>query len=138
MFLVNCFYNVILTWAIYYFFASFTRNLPWDSCGNDWNTDMCRLTKKVGQAAANTTHNFTTETTDLTTATPASITANWTTPIAEATTYAGNQTTAAAAVFLDPTIEFWELVGDERKRRKDVAHSSTCAVYKYENQQVIN
>ena len=42
VFFVNCYYNIILTWALYYFFASFTFDLPWDSCDNYWNTEYCR------------------------------------------------------------------------------------------------
>jgi len=41
VFFLNCYYNVILAWAFYYFFASFTTELPWENCGHDWNTPMC-------------------------------------------------------------------------------------------------
>jgi len=44
VFFVNCYYNIILTWALYYFFASFTFDLPWDSCDNYWNTENCATT----------------------------------------------------------------------------------------------
>ena len=41
-FMASCFvglyYNMIIAWTIYYFFASFTSQLPWDSCGNDFNS----------------------------------------------------------------------------------------------------
>ncbi|BFZ14919.1 hypothetical protein BsWGS_17958 [Bradybaena similaris] len=39
--LLDCYYNVILCWAFYYFFASFTTELPWQHCGHEWNTDNC-------------------------------------------------------------------------------------------------
>ncbi|XP_070531963.1 sodium- and chloride-dependent glycine transporter 1-like [Ptychodera flava] len=34
-------YNVIITYTIYYMFASFTKSLPWIGCDHSWNTDMC-------------------------------------------------------------------------------------------------
>ncbi|XP_008283676.1 solute carrier family 6 member 11a [Stegastes partitus] len=34
-------YIVILAWAFLYFFSSFSRELPWTSCNNTWNTDQC-------------------------------------------------------------------------------------------------
>jgi len=33
-FYTDFFYNVIIAWAIYYFFASFTTQLPWTTCNN--------------------------------------------------------------------------------------------------------
>ena len=42
VFFLNCYYNVILAWAFYYVFASFTDKLPWEECGQYWNTLCCR------------------------------------------------------------------------------------------------
>lgn len=40
-FYVDFFYNVIIAWALHFFFASFTSQLPWISCSNSWNTPQC-------------------------------------------------------------------------------------------------
>lgn len=36
---IGTYYNIILSWAFFYIFSSFTTNLPWASCGNWWNTE---------------------------------------------------------------------------------------------------
>jgi len=38
---VCVYYNVIIAWTIYYFVLSFSWELPWSTCNNDWNTDYC-------------------------------------------------------------------------------------------------
>ncbi|KAK7580355.1 hypothetical protein V9T40_000984 [Parthenolecanium corni] len=40
-FYVDFYYNVIIAWALRFFFASFTDILPWTTCNNDWNTPFC-------------------------------------------------------------------------------------------------
>ncbi|XP_077458901.1 solute carrier family 6 member 11a [Stigmatopora argus] len=34
-------YMVILAWAFLYLFSSFSKEMPWASCDNPWNTDSC-------------------------------------------------------------------------------------------------
>ncbi|XP_046570767.1 sodium- and chloride-dependent creatine transporter 1-like, partial [Haliotis rubra] len=35
------YYNILLAWPIYYLVRSCTTVLPWTTCGNWWNTDLC-------------------------------------------------------------------------------------------------
>ncbi|XP_068092817.1 sodium-dependent dopamine transporter isoform X1 [Hyperolius riggenbachi] len=41
---VGFFYNVIIAWALYYLFSSFTSELPWVHCNNSWNSPNCSET----------------------------------------------------------------------------------------------
>jgi len=38
---VGLYYNMIIAWTIYYFFASLTSDLPWQYCHNDFNDKEC-------------------------------------------------------------------------------------------------
>lgn len=40
-FIVSIYYNLIITWSLYYFFNSFRDPLPWDGCNKTWNTENC-------------------------------------------------------------------------------------------------
>ncbi|XP_012241910.1 sodium- and chloride-dependent GABA transporter ine isoform X1 [Bombus impatiens] len=42
-FLMSTYHNVIIAYAIYYFFAAFRAKQPWSECGNSWNTLACWL-----------------------------------------------------------------------------------------------
>ncbi|RXN29200.1 sodium- and chloride-dependent GABA transporter 2-like protein [Labeo rohita] len=54
--LYNCtYYIIILAWALFYLFFSFSSQLPWASCNNTWNTDDC-----LNHAETNLTLNWTT------------------------------------------------------------------------------
>ncbi|CAF0763036.1 unnamed protein product [Adineta ricciae] len=35
------YYNVLIAWALFYFFLSFRSRLLWSTCGNWWNTARC-------------------------------------------------------------------------------------------------
>ena len=36
--LVAIYYNMIIGWSLYYLFASFTSELPWEKCRPEWST----------------------------------------------------------------------------------------------------
>ncbi|KAI7813728.1 sodium- and chloride-dependent GABA transporter ine isoform X1 [Triplophysa rosa] len=40
-FIMCTYYNVIITWALYYMFSSFRSELAWENCNNTWNTVNC-------------------------------------------------------------------------------------------------
>lgn len=52
--ITNFFYCRIIGWAVYYFIASFSYELPWEKCGNPWNTISC-LAVDVPSNFTNTT-----------------------------------------------------------------------------------
>ncbi|XP_045866623.1 sodium- and chloride-dependent GABA transporter 2 isoform X2 [Meles meles] len=39
--LLNIYYIIVLAWALFYLFSSFTIDLPWGSCHHEWNTEYC-------------------------------------------------------------------------------------------------
>lgn len=39
--LLNFYYIIVLAWGIFYFYFSFSSELPWSTCNNYWNTDAC-------------------------------------------------------------------------------------------------
>ncbi|VEL14522.1 unnamed protein product [Protopolystoma xenopodis] len=40
-FIVGLYYNAFIAWAVFYVANSFTDQLPWNSCGQFWNTANC-------------------------------------------------------------------------------------------------
>ena len=44
-FLVSAYHNLLLAWALYYLlFASMQKHIPWDTCGNSWNS-ICKCSR---------------------------------------------------------------------------------------------
>lgn len=39
--MICIYYNVIIAWSLYYFFASMNSEVPWAGCDNWWNTIYC-------------------------------------------------------------------------------------------------
>ncbi|XP_036379971.1 sodium- and chloride-dependent GABA transporter ine [Megalops cyprinoides] len=40
-FIMCTYYNVIITWSLYYLFSSFQSPLPWENCNNTWSQPNC-------------------------------------------------------------------------------------------------
>ncbi|ESN90551.1 hypothetical protein HELRODRAFT_108638 [Helobdella robusta] len=55
---VALYYNVIITWCLYYFFASLTSQLPWEYCNNAWNTKYCATSEQFKNNISNTEGDF--------------------------------------------------------------------------------
>ena len=55
--IVCVYYNIIITWTIYFLYQSFRAVLPWSTCDNEWNTASCYMRGETGGAgnATNTT-----------------------------------------------------------------------------------
>ena len=47
--LVCIYYNIIITYTVYYLFASMNSVLPWSTCNNTWNTDRCVAKREENQ-----------------------------------------------------------------------------------------
>ncbi|XP_033632370.1 sodium- and chloride-dependent glycine transporter 1-like [Asterias rubens] len=39
--MVVVYYNIIMAWTAFFIFKSFTLELPWKTCDNEWNSDDC-------------------------------------------------------------------------------------------------
>lgn len=52
--IVCVYYNIIVTWTLYYLFNSLRQTLPWSHCDNFWNSDNCTVTKKKHSNINNT------------------------------------------------------------------------------------
>ncbi|XP_071951531.1 sodium- and chloride-dependent glycine transporter 1-like [Antedon mediterranea] len=53
--LCSLYYILIITWTIYYMYASMWKTLPWIGCNNTWNTDQCGSIKELLANVTNVT-----------------------------------------------------------------------------------
>lgn len=56
-FYVDFYYNVIIAWSLYYFIHSFSSILPWTTCNNEWNSNLCKISVAQGANITTTTFN---------------------------------------------------------------------------------
>ncbi|KAK3099577.1 hypothetical protein FSP39_006430, partial [Pinctada imbricata] len=45
--IVCVYYNIIITWTIYFLYKSFRAVLPWSTCNNEWNTEHCYMRRQL-------------------------------------------------------------------------------------------
>ncbi|XP_069848892.1 sodium- and chloride-dependent GABA transporter 2 isoform X1 [Dipodomys merriami] len=57
--LLDIYYIVVLAWAFFYLFSSFTTDLPWGSCHHEWNTENCVEFQKTNGSLNVTSENAT-------------------------------------------------------------------------------
>ncbi|XP_058511991.1 sodium- and chloride-dependent GABA transporter 2 isoform X3 [Ochotona princeps] len=57
--LLNIYYIIVLAWALFYLFSSFTVDLPWGSCHHEWNTEHCVEFQKTNGSLNVTSENAT-------------------------------------------------------------------------------
>lgn len=108
MFLLNCEYNIILTWAFYYLFSSFTSVLPWSNCDNDWNTEHCHVDhRQYSRSSENRTEN---STIIYNTSAPLASTVSSLTSVATNVTEVIQK--ASSDKITDPVTEYWEYVSN--------------------------
>ncbi|RZF42633.1 hypothetical protein LSTR_LSTR001428 [Laodelphax striatellus] len=83
-FYVDFYYNVIIAWALRFFFASFTYSLPWTTCDNEWNSNLCRPSEFSAWNQYNHTSNSTnSSTSQMSAAESLAFSANFTSPSSE-------------------------------------------------------
>ncbi|XP_053717624.1 sodium- and chloride-dependent betaine transporter-like isoform X1 [Synchiropus splendidus] len=44
---LNIYYIVVMAWTIFYFVHSFKDPLPWSTCDNSWNSELCQAHQSV-------------------------------------------------------------------------------------------
>ena len=54
-FFLCTYYNVIIAWALHYFFNSFQNPLPWKFCGEGWSDESCLSGFKNDSETSNAT-----------------------------------------------------------------------------------
>ena len=54
--IINFYYTVIMAWSLFYMFAGFATDLPWATCGKDYNSVNCYSDTDAGRCAANATY----------------------------------------------------------------------------------
>ncbi|KAL5012420.1 hypothetical protein ScPMuIL_010971 [Solemya velum] len=53
--IVCVYYNIIITWTLYFLYMSFRKSLPWSTCDNEWNTENCITHGSSQNTASNET-----------------------------------------------------------------------------------
>lgn len=103
VFLLNCEYNIILTWTFYYLFSSFNTVLPWSQGDNEWNSELCRNSSKMASSVVSNYSN---------------IASSVVSKLNDTMTTVAYTVVTVNTTKCDPVTEFWEYVL--------LSHLSTC------------
>ncbi|CAF1158166.1 unnamed protein product [Adineta steineri] len=57
-FYTDFYYNVVISWGLYYLFSSLRKILPWSECNHRWNTKDCSTVKTRRQFLENCINQF--------------------------------------------------------------------------------
>ena len=101
--IVAIYYNVVISWCVYYIGHSFYKTLPWATCGNPWNTPGCL--ERLSKEEVSNSSQFDTNATDVMVTVSVENTTNMLASDAKFVIF-GNQTFVART----PTEEFWAWV----------------------------
>ncbi|XP_071951275.1 sodium-dependent proline transporter-like isoform X2 [Antedon mediterranea] len=56
--MVCCYYNIVISYTLFFLFASFTSELPWKSCDHEWNTEKCLVVNSTGASVYNSSREW--------------------------------------------------------------------------------
>ena len=97
VFFGNVYYQVILAWSLRYLYDSFSFDLPWKYCSNQWNTECCCEKLLHGSSSSNPTSND-----SLIITTESAVIADYN------RSELVIDSKAACAKMIDPITEYWE------------------------------
>ncbi|XP_060080599.1 sodium- and chloride-dependent glycine transporter 1-like [Ylistrum balloti] len=106
--IVCVYYNIIISWTLYYLYHSLRAVLPWSTCNNWWNTEQCYI--RTGLNTTTQANNETTTTNNFNRTLTAHNTSSHHVTAGNSSLVAGNVSAAVQSVTnrMTASEEFWE------------------------------